>query len=312
MVFAALIHDVDHSGVSNATLFKENDPIAMQYKGKSVGEQHSIAVAWELLMSDEYTQLRTAICGSDNSNNISNDALLRFRQVVKSAVLATDIADPNVQSACEARWEKTFGAAAQEQEEKEEYREDGEDGQELDVAMEWKAASVIECLVQASDVSHCMQHWHVYLKFTERLFKERFQNWKNGRASSDPSVGWVESELSFFDHYVIPLTEKLQGCGVFGGAATQYLEFARENRRELAMKGEHLVKEFSDRCQADFMAAQLQNHDSVPEPTSLSFRVSEGSSVMSGSTAAAAGMPPDLSFRISDQIGPGPGNVSEK
>jgi hypothetical protein len=37
VVFSALIHDVDHQGVSNAQLVKENYSIANVYRKKSVG-----------------------------------------------------------------------------------------------------------------------------------------------------------------------------------------------------------------------------------------------------------------------------------
>ena len=34
-----------------------------------------------------------------------------------------------------------------------------------------KATIVIEHLIQASDISHTMQHWHVYAKWNENLFQ---------------------------------------------------------------------------------------------------------------------------------------------
>ena len=45
-VFSALIHDVDHSGVPNAQLIKENDHLAQYYKNKSVAEQNSVYVTF--------------------------------------------------------------------------------------------------------------------------------------------------------------------------------------------------------------------------------------------------------------------------
>jgi len=42
VVFSALIHDVDHYGVSNGQLIKENAPVAAVYKNKSVAEQNSM------------------------------------------------------------------------------------------------------------------------------------------------------------------------------------------------------------------------------------------------------------------------------
>jgi 3'5'-cyclic nucleotide phosphodiesterase len=74
-VFSALIHDTDHAGVSNAQLVKEKAPVALQYRDKSVLEQNSIDLAWNLLMNNEYRQLRAVIYQTDPE-------LKRFRQLV--------------------------------------------------------------------------------------------------------------------------------------------------------------------------------------------------------------------------------------
>jgi Adenylate and Guanylate cyclase catalytic domain/3'5'-cyclic nucleotide phosphodiesterase len=49
ILFAALIHDVDHQGVSNGQLVVENSPQAARYM-KSIAEQNSVDLAWDLLM----------------------------------------------------------------------------------------------------------------------------------------------------------------------------------------------------------------------------------------------------------------------
>lgn len=50
VVFSALIHDVDHAGVSNMLLMKEKPRLAALYKNKSCAEQNSVDLAWNLLM----------------------------------------------------------------------------------------------------------------------------------------------------------------------------------------------------------------------------------------------------------------------
>ena len=51
-------------------------------------------------------------------------------------------------------------------------------------------------------------------------------------------------ELWFFDNYVIPLTEKLARCGVFGVSSDEYLNYATANREEWSLLGESIVKEW--------------------------------------------------------------------
>lgn len=83
-MFSALIHDADHAGVSNAQLIKERAAVALQYKDKSVLEQNSVDLAWQLLMNNDYKQLRAIIYQTDGE-------LKRFRQLVVNSVMATDI-----------------------------------------------------------------------------------------------------------------------------------------------------------------------------------------------------------------------------
>jgi hypothetical protein len=86
-----------------------------------------------------------------------------------------------------------------------------------------------------------MQHWHVYLKWNERLFQELYKAYLEGRAEKDPSEGWYQGELGFFDFYLIPLGNKLKYCGVFGVASDEYLNYALANRREWERKGKEVV-----------------------------------------------------------------------
>ena len=75
VVFSALIHDVDHTGVPNATLVQENAKIAELYKQKSVAEQNSVDLAWDMLMDPKYSALQNVIY--TNSSELE-----RFRQLV--------------------------------------------------------------------------------------------------------------------------------------------------------------------------------------------------------------------------------------
>ena len=67
-------------------------------------------------------------------------------------------------------------------------------------------------LVGRSDVSHCMQHWNIYHKWNERLFRECYKAYKEGRAERDPAEYWYEGEIKFLDFWIIPLAKKLQNC----------------------------------------------------------------------------------------------------
>ena len=89
-----------------------------------------------------------------------------------------------------------------------------------------------------------IRQWEVYLKWNQRLFEEMLTAYRAGRSDKDPTDGWYNGELGFFDMYIIPLAKKLKECGVFGVASDEYLDYATENRREWAENGEIVVQQF--------------------------------------------------------------------
>ena len=167
-------------------------------------------------MSDHYVDLRKAIYTTDNE-------LKRFRTVIVNSVLSTDIVNKDLKELRNKRWELAFSEGARN-------------------ADRYRASSVLEHLIQASDVSHTMQHWHVYRAWNERLFEEMYLAYKQGRAEKDPSEFWYKGELGFFDFYIIPLAKKLAEVGVFGVSSSEYYDFAVKNRAEWELKGKDVVQ----------------------------------------------------------------------
>jgi len=229
-ILAALIHDVDHQGVPNTRLVEEEDSIAIKYDGRSAAEQNSVDISWALFLEPQFSELRDAVCPTDKELN-------RLRQLVVNMVLATDIMDKDLKKLRNQRWEKAFSSDVVDKNETNQNK------------INRKATIVLEHLIQASDVCHTMQHWHVYRKWNERLFEEMYFAYKIGRADVDPSTFWYNGELGFFDHYIIPLSKKLSDCGVFGVSSDEYLNYALRNRKEWEQRGDAIVTEMVERLQ---------------------------------------------------------------
>merc|ERR1712232_1400468 len=85
MVFAALVHDVGHLGMTNKMLVESGHDLADKYGDKSVAECNSLDVATDLLKKDDFSHLRAAAFGSDEEMKV-------FLLFVRVAVSATDIA----------------------------------------------------------------------------------------------------------------------------------------------------------------------------------------------------------------------------
>merc|ERR1712157_548921 len=228
VVMSALIHDVDHTGVPNTQLVKEKASVALFYNNKSVAEQNSVDLAWELLFDDAFQDLRETIAPTPSE-------MTRFRQLVVNSVMATDITDKDMKKIRNDRWDKAFQQQTT-------TTTTIADDPTQDV-INRKATIVIEHLIQASDVAHTMQHWHIYLRWNERFFEENMKAFREGRAGAkNPLEFWYQGELGFFDFYIIPLAKKLKDCGVFGVSSDEYLNYATRNRQEWEVKGKDIVK----------------------------------------------------------------------
>jgi hypothetical protein len=202
--------------------------LGQKYKFRSVAEKLSLDLTWDLLMENRFADLRAVIYSNGSE-------FRRFRALVVGALIATDILDPDLKKLRNMRWENAFSDSDIVQ------NDDGER------TLNMKATIVMQHLLEASDVAHCMQHWHVYRKWNERLFREMTKAFREGRGTGkDPAEFWYEGELAFFDRWIIPLAQKLQNLPAFGVASDEYLTYAELNRREWEIKGKEEVQKMVD------------------------------------------------------------------
>jgi hypothetical protein len=228
ILLSALLHDVDHSGVSNTQLVQEKARLAALYHNKSVAEQNSVDLAWSILMSAEYKDLQNAIyCDSSE--------FTRFRGIVVNSIMATDLFDEELIADRKKRWLEAFNP---------EHRDVSLSEEEQ---LNLKATILMEHVMQAADISHTMQHFHSYRGWSERLFIERMTGFESGRLAEDPSKTWYEGEIKFFDQYVIPLANKFKESGIFGIAGNDALKCAQANRKEWVVKGVSIVGDLQNK-----------------------------------------------------------------
>jgi hypothetical protein len=241
-IFAALIHDVDHPGVPNLQLIKEQSPLATKYQGKAIAEQNSVDIGWSLFMKPEYSTLRAYVCPTMAEERV-------LRQIVVNSVMATDIMDREVMIERSAKWTNMFSTNNTSV-------RSGGNNDALRIEMYHKGTMVLEHLIQASDVSHTMQHWHVYRKWNEFIFEEVYVAYCDGRGSDqDPSEFWYDGEINFFEKYIIPLATKLQQCGSFGVSGDEFLSYALSNLEEWKQRGEDAVVGMVERVKQKYLSS---------------------------------------------------------
>jgi hypothetical protein len=217
ILFAALVHDVDHPGVPNSD-FEREDPHFAKLYCRYITEQKSIDLSWELLNDSKYQDLRSCIYSNEHE-------LKRFRQLLVNCLLSMGSSDEDRHN----RWSEAFNRMDAC------YLKDTE-------LQRVRATSLIELVAQSSDAAPAMQHWLVYKKWNEMKFQEGYEAWNNGRTLVDPSNKWFDDELQYFDNHVIPLAKRLQTFQVLGG--DEHLQFALNNKEEWLGKGHEMVRDW--------------------------------------------------------------------
>jgi hypothetical protein len=103
-------------------------------------------------MEPEYSDLVNCICGNDRKETD------RLKSLLTNAVLATDVFDKDLKQERDKKWDRVFGMVDL----------NSDEAGRLDSL---KATIVMEHLIQASDVAHTMQHWHVYIKWVSYCYR---------------------------------------------------------------------------------------------------------------------------------------------
>jgi hypothetical protein len=244
LVLAAIVHDADHSGVPNGQLNKEQDSVALMYENRSAAEQNSLDITWTLLMKNEYKDLRRTIYKSKAE-------LIRFRGLLLHTVLVTDIVNKDLQLQRKVRWNRVFGSSDVPESAPGQLDNDDFDGQTEEERQSERRTALLELAIQASDVSHTMQHWHIYRHWNSRLFREMDKAWREGRADNDPRDSWYKGEIGFFKFYILPLAERVKHSSAFGALGAELYHCAHSNLIEWEIKGESVVQELIESAAAE-------------------------------------------------------------
>jgi len=206
LLFAALVHDVDHWGLTNAYMIKENlHGLSTKYPDGSLAEHKSIDLSIKLLKESKFDKLREVICGLNfhqrtptTNPRMENHDLSVFEGVITTLILSTDIMNPQRIATSRSKWDQTFNTP------------DDAEAEQLDGRDE----AILEQLLQLADIGHCTQRWETLIAWNQRLLTELVSASKAGRGI-DPSDVWFNGQISFFDNYIVPLTERIRISGIF-------------------------------------------------------------------------------------------------
>ncbi|XP_035375797.1 calcium/calmodulin-dependent 3',5'-cyclic nucleotide phosphodiesterase 1A isoform X2 [Electrophorus electricus] len=188
MVFAAAIHDFEHTGTTNNFHIQTRSEVAILYNDRSVLENHHVSAAYRLMQEDEMNILI----------NLSKDDWRELRTLVIEMVMSTDMS-------CHFQQIKTMRGCLQQPE--------GVD-----------KAKALSLLLHAADISHPAKGWKLHYRWTQALMEEFFRQGDKEAELGLPfsplcdrkATMIAQSQIGFIDFIVEPtfsvlvdITEKI-------------------------------------------------------------------------------------------------------
>ena len=103
LLFAAMIHDTGHPGITNRQRVDEQDEMAIRYNDESIHENHALSLAFGELLKSDYGELRRVMFPTDAHYRY-------FRKLVIDSVLSTDLASPARIQISRSKFQEAFCA----------------------------------------------------------------------------------------------------------------------------------------------------------------------------------------------------------
>ncbi|XP_071603292.1 dual specificity calcium/calmodulin-dependent 3',5'-cyclic nucleotide phosphodiesterase 1A isoform X3 [Heliangelus exortis] len=176
MIFAAAIHDYEHTGTTNNFHIQTRSDVAILYNDRSVLENHHVSAAYRLMQEEEMNVLA----------NLNKDDWRELRSLVIEMVLSTDMSGHFQQI-------KTMRHTLQQSE--------GVD-----------KAKAMSLILHAADISHPAKTWELHYRWTMALMEEFFRQGDKEAAlglqfsplCDRKSTLVAQSQIGFIDFIVEP------------------------------------------------------------------------------------------------------------
>ena len=216
VLFAALIHDVGHLGVSNATLSHENHKLAIIYSDQSIAEMHSLACAFQLLNYPD----------NDILCHLSKSERKVFRCLVIDLVLGTNVMDHERQQLLQRNLENTSKSAFK-----------------IDLEIQTNRRAVFNLVMRAADVGAQMQNIETSRIWSKRFFLEQREARNAGRMPHTDGREFCFQHSRFVERHAAVLADALALTGNLSSLLSlEILESTHKNLNVWGIEGPSLVE----------------------------------------------------------------------
>ncbi|KAG5442912.1 cAMP-specific 3',5'-cyclic phosphodiesterase 4B [Clonorchis sinensis] len=211
VIFASIVHDVDHPGLTNQFLINSGHDLALQYNDSSVLENHHLYVAFKLLNQPD--------CDIFSSLGVKKRQTLR--RMVIELVLATDMSKhmsllADLRTMVEAK--KVSGSGV------------------LNLDNYSDRIQILQNMIHCADLSNPAKPLRLNRKWTSRLMEEFFRQGDKERSLNleispmcdRESVAVEKSQVTFIDFVAHPLLESW--CDLVHPSSQLILDILADNR----------------------------------------------------------------------------------
>ncbi|XP_078071634.1 dual specificity calcium/calmodulin-dependent 3',5'-cyclic nucleotide phosphodiesterase 1A-like [Mustelus asterias] len=248
IIFAAAIHDFEHTGTTNNFHIQTRSDTAILYNDRAVQESHHVSATYRLLQDDEEMNILF---------NLSKDDWRELRALVIEMVLATDMT-------CHFQQVKAMRSALQQPE-----------------AIDRPKA--FSMLLHTADVSHPTKAWELHHRWTMALLEEFFRQGDKEAELGLPfsplcdrkSTMVAQSQIGFIDFIVEPtfsvltdMTEKIVTPLIDEASRSNASGFRRASLHSMSpidLKRTSVKSMMSDRgsINSSLLAVDMKNFKSI-------------------------------------------------
>jgi len=189
LFLAAAVHDYDHPGYTNNFLIQTRHSLAILYNDRSVLENHHVAAAWKLLISDPKLNFLA---------NLDPTLSSSIRDNTIELVLSTDMAQHNCYL---TRWKDLFANK----------------GDTIDLKDKQNKQLMLKMIIKFSDISNPSKKYQNHVKWSERVTKEFYRQGDEEKAHQLPVTRFMDradpdmigNQRAFITNMVKPCYEAL-------------------------------------------------------------------------------------------------------
>lgn len=209
LLFAALIHDIGHLGVSNETLVNENHELAMLYSDQSVAEMNSLACAFQIINIPD----QDIRCG------MSAEERKAFRTVVIDLVLSTNICDYDRQRLLQQRLDTAMKIVTS--------------AGAIELSAYSSRLTIYNLIIRAADVGASMQNAETSRIWSHRFFLEQRDALIAGRGPRVDGDDFCFQHGKFMERHAAALANSLTSTGALSPSLSK--EITDSTSRNIAV-----------------------------------------------------------------------------